>query len=129
MAKQNKITAEDSGTKVIDTIKLSIALLMLLSSIGAFYYFEEFSQLYRILALLSVVALSVFLVINTKIGNRLYRFSQDARIEVLKVVWPSRAQATQTTLVVLIVVTLIGIFLWLLDMFLAWAYKFLINIS
>jgi preprotein translocase subunit SecE len=48
-----------------------------------------------------------------------------ARTEVRKVVWPNRTETTQTTLYVIIMVIIIGIFLWLLDMFLLWATRLL----
>ena len=46
-------------------------------------------------------------------------------LEVRKVVWPTRAETLQTTLAVLLMVLLVGIFLWLLDMFLLWAIQIL----
>ncbi|MEA2094042.1 MAG: preprotein translocase subunit SecE, partial [Pseudomonadota bacterium] len=45
--------------------------------------------------------------------------------EVRRVVWPSRQETVQTTLVVLLMVLLVGIFLWLLDMVLLWAIQIL----
>ena len=42
----------------------------------------------------------------------------DAKLEVRKVVWPTRQETIQTTLVVLVMVLIIGILLWLVDMLL-----------
>jgi preprotein translocase subunit SecE len=42
-------------------------------------------------------------------------------------VWPSRAETVQTTLVVFVVVVVVGIFLWLLDMLLSWLVRFVIG--
>jgi preprotein translocase subunit SecE len=38
------------------------------------------------------------------------------------VVWPTRVETMQTTLIVLLIVLLVGIFLWLLDMLLQWGF-------
>ena len=58
-------------------------------------------------------------------GQRLWAFIQGSRVEIRKVVWPTRAETLQTTLAVLLMVLLVGIFLWLLDMFLLWAIQIL----
>ena len=52
-------------------------------------------------------------------------FISGANTEVRRVVWPTRAETLQTTLAVLVVVLLVGIFLWLLDMLLLWAVQLL----
>jgi preprotein translocase subunit SecE len=49
----------------------------------------------------------------------------NTRTEVRKVVWPTRAETTQTVLAVLFVVILMGVLLWLLDMLLLWAVRLL----
>ena len=43
---------------------------------------------------------------------------QGSRIELRKVVWPTRQETLQTTLVVFVAVFVMGIFFWLLDMIL-----------
>ena len=53
-------------------------------------------------------------------GRRSLAFFKDARIEVRKVVWPTRQEAMQTTVAVLFMVVLVAIMLWLFDMFLGW---------
>lgn len=108
-----------------DTIKLIFSLLLLSGGVFAFYYFEEHSLLLRVLALLVVVGVSVAIVLMTGVGRSLLHFAQDSRTEVRKVVWPTRAETIQTTMVVFFMVIIMGIILWLLDMFLFWAVKFL----
>ena len=56
------------------------------------------------------------------LANQLF---SGANTEVRRVVWPSRTETLQTTLAVLVVVLLVGIFLWLLDMLLLWAVQLL----
>lgn len=48
-------------------------------------------------------------------------FAREARVELRKVIWPTRQETLQTTLVVLVMVVVVAIFLWLLDMLLLWA--------
>lgn len=49
-------------------------------------------------------------------GRVLWQFASDARMEVRKVVWPSRQETLQTTLIVIVMVLIVGIILWLFDM-------------
>ncbi|MEJ2060751.1 MAG: preprotein translocase subunit SecE [Gammaproteobacteria bacterium] len=120
-AKQN-----EQGS-AFDTVKLAVAVLLLLVAIGGFYYYAEASLLYRVLGLLGVTAVALGIGATTMRGRLLLGFLQDSRTEVRKVVWPTRTETTQTTLVVIGMVLVLGLFLWLLDMFLGWAVQFLIH--
>jgi len=119
------VAVSESGKSKLDTIKLLMALVLLGFGIAGFYYLENESQLYRILGLLVVVLLAVGIVYTTAMGKRIAGFMGDSRTEVRKVVWPSRQETIQTTLIVIVAVFLIGVFLWLLDMLLLWAVQLL----
>lgn len=110
----------------LDTAKLAVSVMMLLAGIVAFYYFADESHLLRVVGLLVVVGVSVGIALTTEKGRVLWAFMQGARNEVRKMVWPSRAETVQTTLVVFLVVILAGIFFWILDMLLGWLVRFVI---
>lgn len=109
----------------MDTVKLTLALLLLGGGIVAFYWFEDQSLLVRVLGLLAITGVAVAVASQTATGRSIWRFVAETRTEVRKVVWPTRAETTQTTLAVLFVVVLMGVVLWLLDMFLLWAIRLL----
>lgn len=111
----------------LDTVKLAIALLMVIGGIVAFYLYPEVSTLLRTLGLLALIGAAVAVAYQTDKGRQLWVFFQDAQIEVRKVVWPTRQETVQTTLLVLVMVILVAIFMWLLDMFLGWAIRLLIG--
>jgi len=119
------VAVSESGKSKLDTIKLLMALVLLGFGIAGFYYLENESQLYRILGLLVVALVAVGIVYTTAMGKRIAGFMGDSRTEVRKVVWPSRQETIQTTLIVIVAVFLIGVFLWLLDMLLLWAVQLL----
>jgi preprotein translocase subunit SecE len=54
-------------------------------------------------------------------------FMQDARTEVRKMVWPTRVETMQTTLMVFVIVFILTIFLWLVDMLLGWGVASLLG--
>ena len=113
--------AETEVTGKLDSLKMVVAVALLIAGIAQFYYFEGESLLYRVLGLLALVAVAGGVVYTTRMGQGLWSFARDARTEVRKVIWPTRQETVQTTMMVVIMVILVGIMLWLMDMVLRWA--------
>lgn len=113
--------AESQGSSLFDSIKLLLASVLVLAGIGGFYYFEDESLLYRVLGLLGMVLLAVGVVYTTATGKTFVTFMKNSRTEVRKMVWPTRIETMQTTLMILFIVLILSIFLWLVDMVLGWA--------
>ena len=114
------VTKTEQSTSAIDTFKLMTALLVLIAGVVGFYYFEEQSQLLRVLGMLAVAVVAFFIAASSDPGRRGLSFVREARVEVRKVVWPTRQETLQTTIAVLFMVILVAIMLWLVDMFLGW---------
>jgi preprotein translocase subunit SecE len=114
------VSKTEQPTSAIDTFKLMTALLVLLAGVVGFYYFEEESQLLRVLGMLTVGVIAFLIAATSDVGRRSLGFVKDARVEVRKVVWPTRQETIQTTIAVLFMVVLVAIMLWLFDMFLGW---------
>ena len=70
-----------------------------------------------------MVIVAVAIAFQTLPGRKTYALAQDAVTETRKVVWPTRTETVQTTLVVAAMVIVVGILLWLLDMFLGWGFQ------
>ncbi|MCS3904581.1 preprotein translocase subunit SecE [Methylohalomonas lacus] len=111
----------------LDTVKLAVALLLIVGGVVAFYLYPEQSTLLRTLGLLVVVGIAGAIAYQTDKGRQTWGFFQDAQIEVRKVVWPSRQETVQTTLLVILMVIVVALIMWLLDMFLGWAIRLLIG--
>ncbi len=107
----------------LDTVKLFAALALLIAGVMGFYYYSAESTLIRVVGLLVVVGVAAFIAMTTAKGRQLAGFMSNSRTEVRKMVWPTRVETTQTTLIVLGVVLLVGIFLWLLDSLLGWVIR------
>jgi preprotein translocase subunit SecE len=110
----NAKTEVESGG--MDTLKLLVAVVLLIGGISLFYVLEEYSSLLRVLGLLAVVGMAVAVALQSVPGREIWVFATAARTEVRKVVWPSRQETVQTTLIVFAMVLLMGIILWLFDM-------------
>jgi preprotein translocase subunit SecE len=118
-------TQVDTGNGRFDSIKLVLAVLLLMSGIAAFYYFDEQLLVVRVLGLLAVAAVALFVAAQSEKGKGVLGFISGAYSETQRVVWPTRAETVQTTLVVLVMVMVVGVALWLLDMVLLWAIQIL----
>jgi preprotein translocase subunit SecE len=108
-----KVETSGSG---LDNLKLGAAIALLVGAIYAFYYFEEQLLVVRVLGLLAVAGIAVFIAAQSRTGKSVLGFISGAQSEVRRVVWPTRAETTQTTLAVLVIVLIMGIMLWLFDM-------------
>ena len=110
-----KVEVEGSS---MDTAKLVVSVALVIAGIYAFYYFEAYSTLLRVIGLLAVVGVAAAIGYQTPVGRRLWSFGLESRMEVRKVVWPTRQETIQTTLVVFAMVLVMGVVLWLFDMLL-----------
>lgn len=114
-----------AGLTAMDKLKLAGAASVLGAAILAFYALADQPTLLRVLILLASVVLAVFIVVQTQPGRALWAFMFEVRAEVRKVVWPTREETTQTTLVVVAMVTVMAVLLWLIDMLLFSLVRFL----
>jgi preprotein translocase subunit SecE len=110
-----------------DTLKLVVAVVVALATIAGFYIFSDQSFLLRVGGLMVGVALAVGITLQTEKGRNIWVFFQESQIEVRKVVWPTRQETLQTTLIVIVVVIVVAVILWLLDMFLGWSVRILMG--
>jgi preprotein translocase subunit SecE len=100
---------------IVDTLKLMASVSILFASIVAFYYFSEISVLIRALVIIFSLVISLLIFFRTQRGIIFWEFLQGSRVEMRKVVWPTKQETIQTTLTVFIFVLILGIFFWLLD--------------
>jgi preprotein translocase subunit SecE len=81
--------------------------------------------LLRVIALLAISGAAAAIALRTEPGRRLWQFGLDVRTEVRKVVWPTRQETLQTTLIVIAMVVIVGVLLWLFDLVLVGILRFL----
>ena len=104
----------------VDTAKLALAILIVLAGLVGYYFFADSSALLRALGVILALAVATVVAFTSLQGRLLWKFIQGARVELNKIVWPTREETIQTTLVVLVVALVGGVFFWLLDLFLLW---------
>jgi preprotein translocase subunit SecE len=111
----------------LDLAKWLVSLTLVVGGIYGFYHYAQYPMLYRVLALLPVVGLALWIAVLTTGGAAFWDLVKQARLEIYKVVWPTRPETIQTTLIVVAVVFLMAIILWLLDMFFGWLASLIIG--
>lgn len=105
---------------------LVIAGLILLASLMLFYLNPlSFKDLYKVLILLAGVALSGLVFFASAQGHRLILFLQETKIELRKVIWPTKDETIKTTIMILIAVVIVAIFLWIVDSLFSWLVQLL----
>jgi len=114
----SKDTATEANSK-LDPFKWVLALGLVVGGIYAYYHFDQYPVLYRVLGLLPVILVALLLAVWTQSGGAFWSLMKEARLEIYKVVWPTRQETVQTTGIVLLVVVIMALILWLLD----WAFS------
>ena len=109
-------TKVEEQATFVDTVKLALAVLILLAGLVSYYYFANSPVLVRAFGVVLGVAAALGVLFTSFQGQVLWKFIQGARIELRKVVWPTREETIQTTLVVLVFALIGGVFFWLLDL-------------
>lgn len=104
-----------------------VALLVAVGVWGNSFYADQVSLLYRVLALLALAAVAGFIALQTAKGESFWELIKGSRNEIRKVVWPTRQESTQTTLIVVAFVIVVALLLWGLDGFLGWLVSMVIG--
>ena len=118
-------TQAEAPTAISDVVKKSLSVILIVAGVAAFYHFSETPLLFRVIGLIVAVLMAAGLVLTTELGLGVWQFALESKQEVRKVVWPTREETMRTTLLVFAMVTVVGLILWFLDMFLFWGVRLL----
>ncbi|MBX3706887.1 MAG: preprotein translocase subunit SecE [Pseudomonadales bacterium] len=102
--------------------EVSLWLGILIISIATFFtiYHNNYSSPVMVIIWLSWFLLCCILGFFTQPGKKVYQFSGEAKVELQKVVWPTRQETIQTTSIVMIMVAVTGFILWGIDSGMIW---------
>lgn len=100
-----------------------VSLILICSAIvGNWYYtnhvvIDESSmgRFLRVAAVIVTIVIGLGVSIFTNKGRQLLTFGREAYVELRKVVWPTRQEAVQTTMIVFVAVCVVSLFLYLCD--------------
>jgi len=113
------VATEDKQFR-LDWLKWLVTVLVLGGAIYANWFYAAESVLYRAIGMIVAVAVAVAVAAKTAKGAAIIELAIGARTEWRKVVWPTKQERNQTTLIVVAVILLMSLILWGIDSLLSW---------
>lgn len=110
----------ETTTSRFDTVKWTIVFILVAVAVVGNSYFSDQSLLYRVLGILALSAVAGLVALQTAKGEAFWTLVKGSRTEIRKVVWPTRQETVQTTMIVVAFVLLVAMILWGLDSLLGW---------
>ncbi len=113
------MNVEAAGSR-LDTVKWIVVFALVAAAVIGNTYFSEESLLYRVLGIVAIGLVAGGIALQTARGAAFWALVKGSRTEIRKVVWPTRQETVQTTMIVVVFVLLVALLLWGLDGFLGW---------
>lgn len=108
--------------EVQDRIKIAAAFAFLVLGIVGYYLLGSASGALGVLSVVAGVLLAGAVALMSSPGKGFVEFAKEAVAEVKKVVWPTRKETIQLTMLVFGFVVALAIFMWIVDGALAWLF-------
>ncbi len=108
--------AETKASASLQIVLWSLVAILLGASIwGNTYFANDVPTLYRAIGVTVMGLISAFIALQTVKGKQFNQFRKDAMVEMRKVVWPTRQETMQTTIIVVVFVLAVGLILFFFD--------------
>ena len=113
-----------------DQWKTILAILIVVAGLALYYVNPLGSNtLTKVLITLVVFTIAIIVFVKSEQGERFVHFLKETRIELRKVVWPTREETIKTTGIIMVAVIIIAIFLWIVDAFFTWGVQSISSIN
>lgn len=103
-----------------DTLKWGLIILLTAAGVAANYYYIDFAWSLRLAGWIVLAIVLGAIALTTDKGRTTLIFAKEARVELRKIVWPTRQETVQSTAVVALMVLIMGLILWAVDSLLMW---------
>ncbi|MFA9498891.1 preprotein translocase subunit SecE [Mannheimia sp. E30BD] len=124
-----QVEHKGSKSKGVNTLLWVLAIaLLVVAAVGNTYFASHFSLIVRVLLLVVLLIGAVAFAAITNQGQKAIHFIKDSRTELRKIIWPTRPEATQTTLIVLAMCVIVALVLWGIDSIIVALITFLTNL-
>ena len=107
--------SEETTANRFDTVKWVVVIALIAVAVVGNSYYSDQSLLYRVLGILAIAAVAGMVALQTAKGVAFWALVKGSRTEIRKVVWPTRQETVQTTMIVVAFVLLVALLLWGLD--------------
>ncbi len=104
----------------MDWLKWLVVMVLVGGGVFGNWFYQDESLLLRVGGLIALAVAAVMIAVQTEKGRTAWSLMKEARSEIRRVVWPTRDEVLQTTMIVLVLVLVFALILWLLDSGLSW---------
>ncbi|MCK9470033.1 MAG: preprotein translocase subunit SecE [Porticoccaceae bacterium] len=111
----------------LDGLKWLVVILLLAAGVFANHTFSAEPLFFRVAGLVVVTVIAGFIAYKTQKGAAMWALVKGAQTEARRVVWPTRQERNQTTLVVVAFILVMALILWGLDSFFGWLTSMIIG--
>ena len=122
-------TNVETPSSAMESVKWLVAIALLAGAVVGNHMFADQSVLLRAIGVVVAIAAGLGIASQTAKGRDFLAFAKEARIEVRKVVWPTRQEAIQTTGIVLFATFIMSLVMWGLDSTLFWVVGFITGLQ
>jgi preprotein translocase subunit SecE len=122
-------TNVETPSSGMESVKWLVAIALLAGAVVGNHMFADQSVLLRAIGVVVAIAAGLAIASQTFKGRTFLAFAKEARIEVRKVIWPTRQETTHTTLIVMVATVIMALILWGLDGILFRAVGFLTGLE
>ena len=117
----------EAAASRLDPLKWGVVVLLIAAGVVGNSYYSDESLLYRVMALIVAAIVAGYVASRTVRGGAFWQLVKGARTEIRKVVWPTRQETTQTTMIVVVFVFVMALILWAMDSILGWLVSMVIG--
>lgn len=119
---ESQVVETSSSRK--DAVLLVVAAALFVGGLFSFYYFNpQLPTVVRLLILLAAFGAAAAIGYRTQTGQDVWSAIAGARTELRKVIWPTKQESVQTTIIIAVVVVIMTFLIWLLDIGLLWGVE------
>lgn len=113
----------------LDTAKWVAAILILIAATLGNQYLTALSPVLRIVGVVVLALLALGIVLTTNKGRGFLGLLKESQVELRRIVWPTRQETWQTTLLVVAVVLIAALMLWGVDSLFGWIISAVIKLG
>lgn len=116
-------------TKSVNTfLWVLVVVIVVAAAIGNVYFAQQYSTPIRVVGIAVLLVAALAVAAQTNQGKKALSFFAEARTELRRIVWPTRLETMQTTLIVMGVTVVTSLILWGLDSIIVSLINFLTDL-
>ena len=100
---------------IFDIVKWIVVMLLLAGGITGNQLLQQINISLRLIGWIILAGVVLGIAATTANGKKAVAFAREAKIELRKVVWPTRQEIMRISMMVVVLILLVGLVLWGID--------------